>query len=118
MRRILVERCRAKRRLKRGGGRQREALEELNLAAPEVPDDVLALDEALSQLATADPQAAQLVQLRYFAGLTIKQAAEVLSIAPRTTDLLWAYARAWLLEKIEGNPPGSAPRKGGPGEKT
>jgi DNA-directed RNA polymerase specialized sigma24 family protein len=70
-----------------------------------VPDDVLALDEALSLLATTDEKAAQLVKLRYFAGLTLKQAAEVLSISPRTADLLWAFARAWLLRKIEGEEP-------------
>ena len=60
------------------------------------------MDEALSQLAEADPKAAELVQLRYFAGLTIPQAAEVLGVSPRTADFLWAYARAWLLQKIEG----------------
>jgi len=70
--------------------------------------DLLALDEALSQLATTDPKAAELVNLRYFAGLTIKQAAEVLGISPRTADFLWAYARAWLLQKIEGDGPRSA----------
>jgi RNA polymerase sigma factor (TIGR02999 family) len=108
MRRILVENARRKKRLKRGGGREREELDELHLEAPQIPDDLLALDEALSQLATADPQAAELVQLRYFAGLTVDQAAEVLGVAPRTADFLWAYARAWLLQKIEGNPRGAA----------
>jgi RNA polymerase sigma factor (TIGR02999 family) len=103
MRRILVENARRKRRLKRGGGAVREELDESNLAAPDVPDDLVALDEALSQLAVVDPRAAQLVNLRYFAGLTIPQAAEVLGVAPRTADLLWAYARAWLLRKIEGD---------------
>ena len=62
------------------------------------------LDEALSQLAGVDPRAAELVNLRYFAGLTIPEAAEALGVAPRTADSLWAYARAWLLRRIEGAP--------------
>jgi RNA polymerase sigma factor (TIGR02999 family) len=107
MRRILVDSARRKQRLKRGGGAAREELDERHLAAPAVPDDLLALDEALSQLAAVDPRAAELVNLRYFAGLTIPQAAEVLGVAPRTADFLWAYARAWLLQKIEGD--GGAP---------
>ncbi len=109
MRRILVENARRKRRLKRGGGAAREDLDEASLAAPAVPEDLVALDEALSQLAAVDPRAAELVNLRYFAGLTIPQAAEVLGVAPRTADFLWAYARAWLLRKIEGDAAGDAP---------
>jgi RNA polymerase sigma factor (TIGR02999 family) len=105
MRRILVENARRKRRLKRGGGAARQELQESNLVAPDVPDDLVALDEALAQLALVDPRAAELVNLRYFAGLTIPQAAEVLGVAPRTADFLWAYARAWLLRKIEGDQP-------------
>jgi RNA polymerase sigma factor (TIGR02999 family) len=108
MRRILVENARRKKRLKRGGGAAREELDEANLAVPEVPEDLVALDEALSQLAEVDPRAAELVNLRYFAGLAIPQAAEMLGIAPRTADFLWAYARAWLLQKIEGDA-GAAP---------
>jgi RNA polymerase sigma factor (TIGR02999 family) len=107
MRRILVKNARRKGRLKRGGGAAREELDESSLVAPDVPDDLLALDEALAQLAVGDPQAAELVNLRYFAGLTIPQAAEALGVAPRTADFLWAYARAWLLRKIEGGPPAS-----------
>ncbi len=103
MRRILVENARRKRRLKRGGDAVREPLDESNLMAPAVPDDLVALDEALSQLTAVDPRAAELVNLRYFAGLTIPQAAEILGVAPRTADFLWAYARAWLLQKIEGD---------------
>ena len=106
MRRILVENARRKRRRKHGGGQARVDLDQLEVAAPEKGDDLLALDEALSQLSVTDPQAAELVKLRYFAGLTIRQAAEVLGVAPRTADFLWAYARSWLLQKIEGdNPP-------------
>jgi RNA polymerase sigma factor (TIGR02999 family) len=102
MRRILVENARRKGSRKRGGCRTREPLDEENLVAPQVPDELLALDEALGQLAATDPQAAQLVQLRYFAGFTVPQAAEALGISPRTADFLWAFARAWLLRKIEG----------------
>jgi RNA polymerase sigma factor (TIGR02999 family) len=109
MRRILVENARRKQALKRGGGQARQALDELAIAAPEVADDLLALDEALSQLAVADSQAAELVKLRYFSGLTIKQAAELLGISPRTADFLWVYARAWLLQKMQGEAPGQNP---------
>ena len=105
MRRILVERARGRKRLKHGGDRRRVDLDGLELAASERSEDLLALDEALGQLAQVDPQAAQLVQLRYFGGVTIRQAAEILGVAPRTADFLWAYARSWLLEKIEGNDP-------------
>ena len=108
MRRILVENARRKSSLKRGGARNRQALDEENLPAPELPDELLALDEALSQLATTDARAAELVKLRYFAGFTVKQAAEILGMSPRSADLLWAFARAWLLRKIEGTEPGAA----------
>jgi RNA polymerase sigma factor (TIGR02999 family) len=112
MRRILVENARRKGRCKHGGGRARVALDGLEAVAPEKGDELLALDEALTQLSAADPQAAELVKLRYFAGLTVRQAAEVLGVAPRTADFLWAYARSWLLQKIEGEdqrpPPGTA----------
>jgi RNA polymerase sigma factor (TIGR02999 family) len=105
MRRILVENARRKSSLKRGGCRVRQELDEEKLDAPQVPDDLVALDEALSQLAATDSKAAELVKLRYFAGFTIQQAAEVLGISPRTADFLWAFARAWLLRKIEGEEP-------------
>src|SRR5271163_818240 len=85
MRRLLVENARRKKRLKHGGDHTHLlAVDPERLAAPEVPDDLLALDEALSRLAAADPRAAELVQLRYFGGLTLKQAAELLGISPRT----------------------------------
>jgi RNA polymerase sigma factor (TIGR02999 family) len=108
MRRILVENARRKNSLKRGGPLKRQDLDGETLAAPEPPDDLLALDYALSQLTATDPKAAELVKLRYFAGLTVKQAAEVLGMSPRAADMLWSYARAWLLRKIEGNDPKSA----------
>jgi RNA polymerase sigma factor (TIGR02999 family) len=100
MRRILVENARAKQRLKRGGGRARQAFDPGCLAAPERPEELLALDEALTRLGAADPQAAEVVQLRVFAGLTVKEAAKVLGVSPRTVDHAWAYARAWLLAEL------------------
>jgi RNA polymerase sigma factor (TIGR02999 family) len=103
MRRILVENARRKGRLKRGGGRTPQALEPDQVAAPEVSEDLLALDEALTRLEHLNPRAAQLVQLRYFGGLTIKEAADVLDISSRTADADWAYARSWLLAAIRGD---------------
>jgi RNA polymerase sigma factor (TIGR02999 family) len=105
MRRILVEAARRKHRLRRGGDRERVDLDSLEVAAPERGDDLLGLDEALTELAAADPQAAELVKLRYFAGMTVAEAADALGVAPRTADFLWAYAKAWLLQKIEGESP-------------
>ena len=105
MRRILVERARAKRRLKRGGGRVRVILDPALIAGPEASDDLLVLDEALEKLAGHDPQVAALVNLRYFAGLTNKQAAEALGISPRQADFHWAFARAWLMAELQGRPP-------------
>jgi RNA polymerase sigma factor (TIGR02999 family) len=100
MRHILVDRARRKRSRKRGGDRARVSFDEANLAAAEDADEVLAVDEALAGLAAADAQAAELVKLRYFAGLSIPEAAETLSISPRSADRLWAYARAWLRRAI------------------
>jgi RNA polymerase sigma factor (TIGR02999 family) len=100
MRRILVESARRKGSRKRGGDRARADFDLGQLAAPELREDVLALDEALDRLAAADPEAARLVQLRYFAGLTLAEAAKVLGVSPRTADRLWAYARAWLLQAV------------------
>jgi RNA polymerase sigma factor (TIGR02999 family) len=102
MRRILVESARSKRRLKRGGDRARLPLEQAELLAPEPREDVLALDEALTELAATDQAAASLVQLRYFGGLSIPDAADVLGVSPRTAKRLWTFARAWLLEKLQG----------------
>ena len=103
MRRILVDNARCKQAGKRGGGRPRADLDLNQLAVPEVREDLLALDEALDQLAAADPEAARLVQLRYFAGLTLAEAAQVLGVSARTVDRLWSYARAWLHQKLEGS---------------
>jgi RNA polymerase sigma factor (TIGR02999 family) len=100
MRRILVENARRKRAAKRGGHRRRQELELDLLHAPDGSDDLLALDEALERLTAADPQVAELVELRYFAGLSIPEAAAILGVAPRTADRWWAYARAWLLGEL------------------
>jgi RNA polymerase sigma factor (TIGR02999 family) len=100
MRRILVENARRKRSQKRGGNLVRLDLADVQVAAPEIHPDVLALDEALTKLAAQDKVKADLVQLRYFAGLTSDQAAEVLGISPATADRYWAYARAWLHQDI------------------
>jgi len=100
MRRILIDNARRKRSDKHGGGRQRESLEDV--AAADANDEILALGEALQRLATQDPVKAQLVELRYFAGLTGDQAAEVLGISSSTADRHWAYARAWLQAEVRG----------------
>jgi RNA polymerase sigma factor (TIGR02999 family) len=102
MRRILVERARRRGREKHGGGRIRVDLDAPVPAAPDAADEVLAVNDALERLHAADPQAADLVKLRYFAGLSIPAAAAVLNISARTADRLWAYARAWLRQAIEG----------------
>jgi RNA polymerase sigma factor (TIGR02999 family) len=100
MRRILIEQARRKGRQKRGGGLERASLDEAQVAAPEPRHDLLALDEALDRLAAADAQAAELVKLRYFVGLSLAEAAEVLNVSPRSADRLWAYARAWLRQAL------------------
>jgi RNA polymerase sigma factor (TIGR02999 family) len=99
MRRILVESARRKQRRKHGGGRAREH-EEGDLACPERPERLLALDEALQRLAATSPQAAELVKLRYFAGFSNAEAASFLGISPRKANQVWAYARAWLREEL------------------
>ncbi|MBC7853575.1 MAG: sigma-70 family RNA polymerase sigma factor [Pirellulaceae bacterium] len=104
MRRILVESARRKARVKHGGELQRQDIEPDELLAADISDDLLALDEALDRLAVSDGQSAQLVKLRYFAGLTIPQSAEILGVSPRTADSLWSFARAWLRREIEGSP--------------
>jgi RNA polymerase sigma factor (TIGR02999 family) len=103
MRHILVDRARRKRSRKRGGDRVRVEFDEANFAVAQDSEEVLAVDEALARLAAADPQAAELVKLRYFAGLSIPEAAESLNISPRSADRLWAYARAWLRRAIGGS---------------
>ena len=101
MRRILIESARRRRAEKHGGGMARRDLDSDLLAAAEPREDLLALDEALTRLAAINRPAADLVQLRYFAGLTLPDAAEALGMAPRSAGRLWAYARAWLRREVE-----------------
>jgi RNA polymerase sigma factor (TIGR02999 family) len=104
MRRTLVDHARRKRRARRGGGMKRVELLDLNdvelVAGGGGADELLALDEALARLAAADPRRAELVRLRYFAGLTLEQAAELLGISRATADRHWAFARAWLYDAM------------------
>jgi RNA polymerase sigma factor (TIGR02999 family) len=109
MRRILVEKARHKKRAIHGGGRIRKELHPDLVAAPEVDEDLLALDDALNRLARLDPAKAKLVELRYFAGLTGDQAAAILGISPSTADRFWVYARAWLRRELQ--PPGGREEK-------
>ena len=102
MRRILVDNARRKRRLKRGGDRKRIDidLDKADLAEDGASDDLIALDEALDRLAAEDASAADLVKLRYFAGMTGSEAAAALGVSLRTANRLWAYARAWLRDAV------------------
>ena len=100
MRRILIENARRKRRLKHGGDQKRVELEEYDLAGPEPDDDLLAMDEALSELEREEPVKAELVKLRYFAGLTLEEAAAAMDISRATAARYWTYARAWLYDRM------------------
>ena len=102
MRRILIDHARRKKSQKHGGQHQRTAMEDVILTCADrcSVDDLIALDEALARLGEQDPTKAEIVKLRYFAGLTVEQTAEVLGISPTTTKLHWAYARAWLLREL------------------
>jgi RNA polymerase sigma factor (TIGR02999 family) len=102
MRRILVERARHRRSCKQGGGHQRVNLEEALSVADESADDFLALNEALEKLAREDPIKAELVKLRYFAGLPVADAARALGISRATADRYWAYAKVWLYCALTG----------------
>jgi RNA polymerase sigma factor (TIGR02999 family) len=104
MRRILIDHARRKHRARRGGGKKRVELGDMDdiemVTKHGRADELLALDEALTQLAVADPRRAELVRLRYFAGLTLVQAAELLGISRATADRHWAFARAWLFDAM------------------
>jgi len=100
MRRILIENARRKHRFKRGGDQQRLDVDEAQIAIEGPSQDLLALDEALVRLEAADKTKADLVKLRYFAGLTLEQAAEVLEMSPSTAKRHWTYARAWLYKAV------------------
>jgi RNA polymerase sigma factor (TIGR02999 family) len=101
MRRILVERARRKGRVRHGGGLRRVDLPDVEMVASAEDEQVLLLDEALTRLAAARPQAAELVQLRFFSGLTVEEAATMLGLSPRTARRLWVFARAWLQRDME-----------------
>jgi len=101
MRRILVERARCKRAARHGGGQQRLEIQDIEIAVPVKDDELLAVDEALAVFATQDEQKAELVKLRYFVGLTLEEAAEILGVSVATAKRWWTYARAWLYQEIK-----------------
>jgi len=103
MRRILVENARRRRQLKRGAELQRTDLADVPIAAAHGQEDLIDLDAALTKLGAVDPVSARLVQLRYFVGLTISEAAVVLGISARSADRLWAFSRAWLHREMSGS---------------
>ncbi len=100
MRRVLIDHARAHKAAKRGGLQQKVPLEDVVLAAEGQPDDLIALDEALDRLAKVDERQSRIVELRYFAGLTVEQTADVLGISPKTVKRDWAVARAWLHREL------------------
>lgn len=102
MRRILIARARRKQTQRRGAGAPHLDLDELEIASPVPEDQLLALNEALDRFAALEPQQAELVKLRYFVGLKIEEAADVLGISPATAKRWWTYARAWLFHEIDG----------------
>jgi RNA polymerase sigma factor (TIGR02999 family) len=105
MRHILVDNARRKRRPKHGGGRRRVALDAALPAPPDDADGLLALDDALSRLAAEDPEAARIVHLRYYAGLSVEEAAQTLGISRAAAYREWAFARAWLLQALSDGEP-------------
>jgi RNA polymerase sigma factor (TIGR02999 family) len=102
MRRILIENARRKKRLKHGGDHERVELDQVEIAVETPDDDLLALDEALTRLAAEDPVKARLIELRFFAGLSVEEAAVVLGISGITAKRYWRYARAWLRRTVKG----------------
>ncbi len=100
MRRILIENARRKARARHGGGRDHLNLDEIEIASPLPDEDLLALNEALDQLAKLDAPAAELVKLRLFTGLTQQQAADLLGVSRSTADRIWLFARAWLYDQV------------------
>jgi len=101
MRRILIDNARRKSTLRHGGGQKQVAFEQAELALTSDDDQLLAVNDALDKLAAHDKAEAELVKLRYFVGMTLDQAAEVLGISPRTADNYWAHARAWLFQELK-----------------
>ena len=107
IRRILIDHARAKGAERRGGGRTMISIGDKDVAAPERDVDLLALDEALEELAQLDEQQAKVVELRYFSGCTVEEIAEVLGVGKRTVDRDWQAAKAWLFVRLEGGQDGS-----------
>jgi RNA polymerase sigma factor (TIGR02999 family) len=105
MRRILIDNARRKRAACHGGGLTRVDVEQLQLAAAMLPDELLTVDDALERLAQVDHAAAELVRLRFYAGVDHGQTAEILGVSRRTADRLWAFARAWLFQELRGKSP-------------
>lgn len=103
MRRILVENARRKQRIKHGGELTRKELDEIPVMEGEFREDLLALDDALAKLGEKNSQAAELIQLRYFAGMTMPEVAQTMGLPERTTARLWTYAKAWLWREMGGN---------------
>ena len=101
MRRILIDRARRKRALRHGGGQERIDLEPAALVSPTDDEQLLAVNDALDKLATQNKREAELVKLRYFVGMTLEEAAQVLRISARTADNYWAHARAWLYRELK-----------------
>ncbi len=102
MRRILIEHARSRARVKRGGGQKRVSLSGIDLAAEQDPEEVLALDDAIRRLEQQDPSVAEVVRLRFFAGLSVEETAQALGISERTVKREWAFARAWLFHALGG----------------
>lgn len=107
MRRVLIDHARARGREKRGGGRAKLSLSDLGDLAVADPDDVVRFDDALGRLEIEAPDAAQIVRLRFLAGLSVDQTAEALGMSPSTVDRRWAFARAWLFQRVQGGADGS-----------
>ena len=101
MRRILIDHARRKQAARRGGGQVPASLDEMEIAAPVKDEDLLLVSEALDKFALRDHQKAELVKLRYFVGLTLEEAAEVMGVAVPTASRWWGYSRAWLAQEIE-----------------
>ena len=100
MRRILIDSARRKHALRHGGNSQKVDIQEIEVAATTAPDEILEVNEALQKFAGQDPQKAELVKLRYFAGLTIEEAAEAMGISPATAKRWWTFSRAWLYQEM------------------
>ncbi len=106
MRRILIDRARSKQAVRHGGGQQRLEFEDVEIAAPSPDDELLAVNEALALFAAQEPQKADLVKLRYFAGLSLKETAQVLGISEPTAVRWWNYAKTWLFQALRQSPQG------------